>query len=301
MANRWWIYQRERFPVLAHGPLVVVFSLSALTFSALVRGRGRWPDLRTFLVASLCAFLFFLQMRIFDEWKDYEDDRRYRPYRPVPRGLVTLPELRTVWFLAALVQVVLVAWLDARLFPLLCAVWGYMALMGKEFFVRDWLKTHPAAYMASHMVIMPLIYLFVTACAGGLPGAARATAIAWFLSAGLFNGFVIEIGRKIRAPRDEEHGVETYSALWGRATAVRAWIAAILLSAVGACLAARQIHFLRGALWMLGAGLTAAVWAGLRFLRSSVTARARIIEHLSGAWTLVLHLSLGPLPLLVLR
>ena len=37
MGHRWWIYQRERFPVLPHGLLIAVFSLSALSYSARLR------------------------------------------------------------------------------------------------------------------------------------------------------------------------------------------------------------------------------------------------------------------------
>ena len=301
MANRWWVYQRERFPVVPYGLLVAVFSLSALTYSALVRTQARWPDPGTFLVASLCAFLFFLQLRIFDEWKDYEDDRRYRPYRAVPRGLVTLNDLRKLWVLAALVQLALVLWWGVRLAPLLIAVWGYMGLMGKEFFVREWLKAHPLSYLWSHMLILPLIYLFVTACDPSMEGEARGRGMAWFLSAGFFNGVVIEIGRKIRAPQDEEHNVETYTALWGRRNAVRAWAAALALSALGACLAAREVHFLGSAGWMLGIGLGGAAVMGARFLNASLSTSAKAIEHFSSAWTLLLHFSLGPAPLLFLR
>src|SRR5438128_957883 len=47
LANRWWIYQRERFPIVAHGPLVGAFSLSAVCCSSLLRGEVRLPSGRT--------------------------------------------------------------------------------------------------------------------------------------------------------------------------------------------------------------------------------------------------------------
>jgi len=31
MPNRWWIYQEERFPIFGHGPLILAFSLSAMS------------------------------------------------------------------------------------------------------------------------------------------------------------------------------------------------------------------------------------------------------------------------------
>ena len=58
-----------------------------------VRGEDSWPEWRGLVVAFVTCFLFFLQLRIADEFKDFEEDTRYRPYRPVPRGLVTLREL----------------------------------------------------------------------------------------------------------------------------------------------------------------------------------------------------------------
>ena len=38
--NRWLVYQKERFPLLAHGPLIAAFSACAVSFSSLLRGAG---------------------------------------------------------------------------------------------------------------------------------------------------------------------------------------------------------------------------------------------------------------------
>ena len=51
---------------------------------------------------------------------------------------------------------------ERRLVGLLAVTWAYLAVMYKEFFVRDWLKRWPIVYMVSHMAIMPLIDLFAT-------------------------------------------------------------------------------------------------------------------------------------------
>ncbi len=40
----------------------------------------------------------------------------------------------------------------------------------------------------------------------------------------------VEVGRKLRSPADEETGVETYSALWGRFRAIAAWLAAMTVT-----------------------------------------------------------------------
>ncbi len=298
VANRWWIYQRERFPLLAHGPLIAVFSFSAVCYSALLRGQTALPAGRSVAIAFLSALLFFLQLRIADEFKDFDEDARYRPYRPVPRGLVHLRELGFVAAISALLQLLLALWLAPALVGLLLLVWLYLALMQREFFVRDWLKARPAAYMGAHMLILPLIDFYVTACDWLAARSAPPRGLIWLLVVSFCNGFVLEVGRKIRAPADEETGVETYSALWGRQNAVRVWLAALLLTAFGGGNAARSIGFAAPVVVLAVLLLTMAAVAAGRFLRHPVTARARLLEGVSALWTLLLYLNLGIIPLL---
>jgi 4-hydroxybenzoate polyprenyltransferase len=295
--SRWWVYQRERFPILAHGLLIAAFSFSAVCFSALLRGQTALPGIRTVVVAFVTAFLFFLQLRIADEFKDFEEDSRYRPYRPVPRGLVSLRELGILGVLGGLVQLGLALWLQPSPVLLLGLAWVYLALMSKEFFVGGWLKAHPVTYLVSHMVIIPLVDLYATACDWWPAGAGPPRGLIWFLIVSYFNGVVIELGRKIRGPKDEEPGVNTYSVLWGQRTAVGAWLGAMLVTALCAGVAAYQIEFLVPVACLLIVLLVTAGLVGVRFLRDPVTRRAKLIETLSGIWTLLMYLSLGAVPL----
>jgi 4-hydroxybenzoate polyprenyltransferase len=300
-ANRWWTYQQERFPIAAHGPLIAAFSFSALCYSTLLRGQPGLPSGRSVLVGFVSAFLFFLQLRIADEFKDFEDDSRYRPYRPVPRGLVRLRELGAIALIGACLQLALSLWLKPSLALTLLLVWLYLGLMSKEFFVRDWLKARPFTYMWSHMLIMPLIDFYVTACDWQTAGVAAPNGLVWFLLVSFFNGLVLEIGRKLRAPEDEETGVETYTALWGRRNAVLAWLAALSLTAIFAGLAAQRISFLRPVGILLGLLLGFAIFIASRFLKQPVTQNAKRFEALSGLWTLLMYLSLGAIPRLLRR
>lgn len=295
MIARWWVYQRERFPVVAHGALILAFSASAVALSALLR--GAWPSPRAVVVAFTSAFLFFFQLRVSDEFKDADDDRRYRPYRPVPRGLVTLNELARLAGAAAVLQMLLALWLDVRLLAVLAGVWIYMALMAREFFAAEWLKARPFTYLWSHMLVVPLIDLYATAC-DWLPAAAAPPAgLGWFLAASFFNGIVVEIGRKLRAPTDEEPGVETYSAVWGRPTAVASLVVALVLAAVSAALAGRAV----GVQWHVATAGAVAITAVLAlapgFLHAPAAGSGKRFEILSGVWTLAMYLSVGILPL----
>ncbi len=296
--GRWWVYQRERFPLARHGPLILAFSFSAVSFSWMLRSPSGWPSPVSAVVAFASCLIFFLQLRIADEFKDDEEDARYRPYRPVPRGLVTLRELGGVFVLVGALQLALALWLDARLLVLLLVTWTYLTLMSKEFFVGDWLRGKHLTYMVTHMAIMPLIDLYATSTDWLVFQGHPPSGLFWFLLASLFNGMVIEIGRKIRSPHDEEEGVANYSVVWGRPRAVGTWWLVMGLTFGCAFLAARRIGFVVPLGIALGATLVAAVLIGILFLRRQTPGAGAWIENWSGIWTLVLYLSLGPAPLL---
>lgn len=303
--NRWWIYQRERFPLLSHGLLVAAFSASAVGFSALLRG----PDARPSLVAGLVAFATslasFLQLRIADEFKDAEEDARHRPYRPVPRGLVKLRELAWIGAGLALLQIILCLWLGTRsgglrwqLPALLLVTWTYFTLMSCEFFARDWLKARPVVYLFSHMGIMPLVDWYATGCDWVPAQDAMPAGLFWFLAASFCNGLVIELGRKIRAPEQEEGGVQTYTVLWGRDRATAAWLVAMASTFGCALMAARRIGFVPATATVLGVLLAGGLVLALVFVRSPRGRLAKGIEAYSGGWTLALYLTLGVAPLI---
>ena len=296
--RRWWVYQSERFPLLRHGPLILAFSFSAVAFSWMLRSPAGWPSPLSAVVAFASCLVFFLQLRIADEFKDDEEDARYRPYRPVPRGLVTLRELGGLFVLGGALQLGLALWLDARLLVLLLVTWTYLTLMSKEFFVAQWLRGKHLLYMVTHMAIMPLIDLYATSTDWLVHQGHPPSGLFWFLLASLFNGMVIEIGRKIRSPQDEQEGVATYSTVWGRPRAVAAWWLVLGLTFGCACLAARRIGFVPPLAIALGATFGAAVLIGVRFLRQETPGAGKWIENWSGVWTLALYLSLGPAPLL---
>ena len=295
--RRWMIYQHERFPLLGHGPLVAAFSLSAVCFSSLLRGDASFPRISTIAIAFFGSLLFFLQLRIADEFKDAEEDARYRPYRPVPRGLVTLRQLGILGGLSAVAQLALTLWLYPPLIIWLVLTWTYLGLMGKEFFIGHWLRAHPFTYLWTHMLIMPLIDVYTSACDWLPAGATLPGGLKWFLIASFFNGMVIEVGRKIRAPEMEEQGVQTYTVIWGRRGAVLGWLGAMALTLGSALLAAAQIDFVPGLASMLGVLLCAALLVSWLFLRRPTVRAAKCFEPLSGVWTLLLYLGLGVIPL----
>ena len=294
---RWIVYQRERFPVLVNGLLIAAFSASAMSFSALLRGAHHFPPSLLLAAGFASSFIFFTQLRIADEFKDYAEDLAFRPYRPVQRGLVTLRELGIIGVAGMLVQLTIALLIDPALALILAGVWAYFGLMTKEFFVSRWLKAHPVWYLLSHMFIMPLIDFYVTAFDWLVAHLPPPHGLIWFLAVSFVNGIVIEVGRKIRAAPDEEHGVETYTVLWGRRAAPLIWLAAVLATAALGVGAAAQIHFFVPGTLLLVMLAGGAALVTAHFVSQPTTKSARGIELMSGVWTLGMYLTLGVIPM----
>ena len=74
--KRFYIYQKERFPFLAHGVMIAAFTFSAVSYSRICRGGTdfiKWSD---FLIGIFATITLFFLVRIFDEFKDKEDDAK---------------------------------------------------------------------------------------------------------------------------------------------------------------------------------------------------------------------------------
>ncbi|PIE06741.1 MAG: manganese transporter permease [Rhodobacterales bacterium] len=299
LLRRLWIYQAERFPLARTIPLLAVFSAASVNVSALLAGRPL-PGAGAYLTAAALSLGIFFQMRAFDEAKDAEDDRRFRPERPIPRGLVSLRLIiRLAGATGAAMLALAAAWTPGTLLLLLLA-WSWLGLMTAEFFAPSWLKARPLAYLLSHMAIMPLIDLMLTGVEWtAAPGSGHVPAMALWLFLGLsfVNGTVLEIGRKTWAPENERPGVETYSKLWGPARAALIWLAVVGLGLV----LLLTLGLALGAFWPIAlvgvTGFALAARAALGFRRAPSPAAQTRLDTLSGLWVLACYGAAGFLPL----
>jgi 4-hydroxybenzoate polyprenyltransferase len=287
LARRLWAYQAERFPLFKHGVLIAVFAGAAVAYAAALGAEPGWPEA---LTVGAMVFLLFLQLRIADEHKDFADDLQFRPERPVPRGLVSLHELRLVALAGAALQLALALRIGAPMAGWLLLVWTWMGLMTAEFFAGRWLKARPVVYLVSHMAVMPLIALL--ALAGASEGRPLfGPGMAAFLALSLCNGLALEIGRKTWAPEDERRGVETYSALWGPRVSAAAVVAAVAGGAAAAVLALRTVAAPQLYALPVLAALAAAA-AAAAYVRRPQTRSAGRLETAAAVFALASYLSL---------
>ena len=288
------IYARERFPLARTSALVLVFSAASVSVSAHLAGRAP-PGWLAYLCAFVVTLALFFELRVLDEIKDGDDDRRFRPERPIPRGLVSLRTVVRLGLATVPVAVAAAVVVDARLVILLTIAWVWLALMSVEFFAPAWLKARPFVYMVSHMAIMPLIDLMVTGFEWVPHGVAPA-GLALFLGLSFVNGCVLEVGRKLWAPANEREGVETYSALLGPPRGGLVWMGCVALAF--ALLVA--VGFATGTPLVTGAlGLVAALLVlrqGQAYRRDPSPQRQKAIDTASGLWVFACYAAAGFAP-----
>ena len=284
MLARWGVYQSERFPLVRHAPLVVVTVLCALMFTLGLRNEPRFPSLSLWFFSSLVTLGLFFQLRVLDEFKDFDDDSKFRPYRPVPRGVLKLSDLAGAGWLFAVLQLALTLAFAPRAILTLIVCWAFMGLMAAEFFVPAWLQARPLLYMLSHAPITGLIQVNISAWLWvvGLP-----LEVIWLALSATAAGMVLEIGRKIRAPEDEEPGVNTYTAAWGRPRALAAWTGAAAIAATLTLVSSF------GLVSIIGFGLVSVLsaWLALSFLRDGSRRFSKLFEPVSALWALVVFVS----------
>lgn len=296
--RRFYIYQKERFPLLGHGLLVAAFSFSAISYSRICRGAEGFVDGQTFAVGVFTTISLFLLVRIFDEFKDAEDDARFRKELPVPRGLVTFRELAVTGIVVAAAQILVNLVFFPEMLWIYAVVVGYLSLMGKEFFVADWLKKHQFWYVTSHMFIIPLVDIYASGLDWLLAGEKAPAGLFFFFAVSYMNGIVLEVGRKIRAPERESEGVLTYTAMLGIPGAIRLWLAVLVVTLLLSIAASVFAGYGNVVLMVLSIVFLICALPAILFLTSRNVKHSKMIEYVSAAWTISMYLTLGAGPMI---
>jgi 4-hydroxybenzoate polyprenyltransferase len=296
--RRLYIYQKERFPILGHGLLVAAFSFSAISYSRICRGVEGFVSLKIFLVGAFTTVSLFFLVRVFDEFKDKEEDALYRKYLPVPRGLVSLKELKILGIITVALQVILNLIFFPKMLLIYFVIIAYLCLMGKEFFIPKWLKKHQFWYVVSHMFIIPLVDIYASGLDWVLGDVKAPIGLIFFFAVSYMNGIVLEIGRKIKSPGKEEDGVNSYTKMLGANKAPSLWIGVLFITF---CLAVFSAHFAgygKIGLLVLSIFFVACSIPAILFLNKKNIKTAKNIELSSALWTIAMYLSLGGFPML---
>ncbi len=280
MLTDWRIFQRERFPLHTHLPLILalLFAHVALTgFSAAKSGA---------LVALFFVLLsFFFRMRLFDEIKDYATDCEKNPSRPLPRGVLKVRDLQRAILILFGFELVLTGIVNPVALAILLPAQGYSLLMYKEFFIGKILRPHLTTYAVCHTVVMILLSAL---CSVWLlkQFPSQLESRYWIFAAGCFGVFnVFEFGRKTFASAEEQLGVDSYSEIWGHAGAVFLNLSQSLLGLIAMGCAYPYHRFQ----WLLGGAVLAGLLiAGMTYIFRNTATAAKTYRAVSSACILLI-------------
>ena len=296
--KRFYIYQNERFPFLGHGLLISAFSFSAVSYSRISRGLEGFIAAKDFWLGTFTAFTIFFLVRVLDEFKDAKEDALYRRELAVPRGLISFKELKWIGITLFALQLIIQGFFLAEMFWLYALVMLYLGLMTFEFFIPNWLKRHQFWYVTSHMFIIPFLDVYTSGLDWNLQGLTPPRVLLFFFAVSYMNGLVLELGRKIRIPEDEQEGVLTYSAKLGPKKAISLWLLTLFITFLISCLAAYHVQFSMEAYVLLGLFFVLSTLPGFMSLARLTKKRAKSIEYASALWTILMYLILGAAPMI---
>ena len=227
---RFAVFVAERFPPLSYGPLIGAFVASGTVAAAAASGArppiGGWTVAITLLVATA-----FLQLRILDEIRDADVDRVGRPERPVPRGLVTVSELRALAVAVGVAGAGLSVLLGPPVVLTYAVATGTIWLLGTGPLQHEANRYPRLRGAISHSVIAPELLLCawaVVAPIRPIPELGASLLLGWGAS------LAMEVSRKTVLPIEEREGVQTYSKELGRRGALVVAALAIAFAFIGA-------------------------------------------------------------------
>lgn len=210
--KKWFTFVMERMPVIPN--LIIALGMC---FSAKQIAGGEVPAVLTTL-GSLMILFFLVELRIMDEYKDYQKDCVAHPERPLPRGLIDVDTYpRVIWGVMALyLAFTPVIWFyssTAGIFLIISQVW--LLLMYFEFFVGSWLEKRPFLYAVTHQVVIIPLIVGAYALVSQVGSISEIPAAAYHFSIVILSLFFsYEIGRKLDPNADPVLG--TYLVHYGQ-------------------------------------------------------------------------------------
>jgi 4-hydroxybenzoate polyprenyltransferase len=223
----------ERFNPLSHFVMITLF-VACHFFAARLGEHAVVRSIGAIVALSIGTAAFFFKLRVYDEIKDYEVDRKFKPTRPLARGLVTIAELKRVIVACIIVELAAFGLVSQQAACAIAVAIVYSLLMYKEFFIGPILRPHLTTYAVTHTFVSAILSLTLLSTLHGrfFWQETRGAFLFAFANWCLFN--IFEFGRKTYATSEERPGIDSYSSIFGRygAAALSVAMAAITAAVV---------------------------------------------------------------------
>ena len=214
MLKRLHIYFKERYPIIPRLILGLIVFLEIHFIVLLNNGVTKFNIGIQEFVGAYTVFAFLLWLRIADDLKDYETDKKLFKDRPLTSGRTTKKDVMIIGVIVELIAVVLnIVFMNNLLFFVILYVYGY--LMSRWFFKKSKIQPSLPLALITHNPVQMIVNLYIisfTCIKYGVPAISLTTAMALFTL--YFPALIWEVSRKIKAPKDENDYI-TYSKLFG--------------------------------------------------------------------------------------
>ncbi|MBF8262856.1 MAG: UbiA prenyltransferase [Parachlamydiales bacterium] len=220
--GRWLIYLKERFQLIPQ--LILIGGLSLIA----------QPQIDSWAWVFAALLLIFFLLRAMDETKDYEKDCVAHPERPLPQGLISRNEMKSLidFLMFGMVGLsFLLGWtLSLTAGFMYFIMTGYLWAMFHEFKMKNFLSKRPLIYAISHQLIVVPLSAFLIAARGNKSVLSSETLLISMVLLGGF--FAYEICRKLDP---KAHPIlKTYIHIYGKIpTVLLAGAAVMILSLCG--------------------------------------------------------------------
>lgn len=220
MLKRLHIYFKERYPIIPRLVLGLIVFLEIYFIVLLNNGVTKFSIGIEEIVGSFTVFAFLLWLRIADDLKDFETDKKLFKDRPLPSGRVKIKDVVIICYIVQAIAIIANVVFMNNL-PFLLILYGYGFLMSKWFFQKK--KIQPSLILAviTHNPVQMIVNLYIisfTCIKYSIPAFSLTTVMALFTL--YFPALIWEIARKIKAP-SEENDYTTYSKLFGHKKATK--------------------------------------------------------------------------------
>ena len=220
MLKRLHIYYKERYPIFARILLGLIVFCEIYFIVLLNQGVTAFQLSYQELIGGYTVFAFLLWLRVADDLKDYETDKKLFPERPLPSGRV---KIKDVVISCAIIEAIALClnaiFMPNFIFCIVLYVYGYF--MSKWFFQKNKIQPSLPLALITHNPVQLIVNLYIisfTVIKYQLDFVNLTTIMTLFTL--YFPALIWEVSRKIRAPKDE-NDYTTYSKLFGYKKATR--------------------------------------------------------------------------------
>ena len=160
MLKRLYVYYHERFPILIRLLLGVIVFCEIYFIVLLNQGITHFNISCQELIGSFTVFAFLLWLRVADDLKDYETDKKLFPDRPLQRGVTTRKDIFYSCLVIELIALILnMLFMPNRIFFIILYIYGY--LMSKWFFQRAKIQPSLPLALITHNPVQRFVNLYI--------------------------------------------------------------------------------------------------------------------------------------------